>query len=81
MRVRVRLFAILREKAGISSFEMELPAGASVDSVRAEILHRFSTLRPHVPACAFAVNQSYVKGDALLSDGDEVALIPPVSGG
>ena len=81
MRIRVRLFAVVREKAGLSSLELELPAGASVAAARQALLDRFPALGEHLPACAYAVNQAYVKPDSSLSDGDELALIPPVSGG
>ena len=80
MRVLVRLFASYREAAGVGRIELELPSGAKVkDAI-------FSILRDH-PLIAegrqvvIARNQEYVTPDEPLADGDEVALIPPVSGG
>ena len=81
MTVRVRLFAVLREKAGVSECALELPAGSTVAEARGPLLARLPALRDHIDRVAFAVNQSYVKPDARLNDGDELALIPPVSGG
>ena len=81
MTVHVRLFAIVRERAGVSSLLLKLPEGASVATARDSLVQQFPALREHVGRCAYAVNQSYVKPDASLRDGDELALIPPVSGG
>jgi MoaE-MoaD fusion protein len=76
MRVRVRLFAVLRERAGADKLELELPEGALVSDALAQV----QSLTDGVPV-VMAVNQEYAEvGDALHA-GDEVALIPPVSGG
>jgi MoaE-MoaD fusion protein len=76
MQVRVRLFAALRERAGASEVELELPEGALV----ADALRRMSDLTAGVPV-VMAVNQDYADEGVELHGGDEVALIPPVSGG
>lgn len=76
MQVRVRLFAALRERAGTGELELELPDGASV----ADVLERLRDLVDGVPV-VMAVNHEYAGDDAALSAGDELALIPPVSGG
>jgi molybdopterin synthase catalytic subunit len=76
MVVRVRLFAILRERAGRSEIELELPDGARV----ADALGRLEDLAGGLPL-VMAVNREYADGDAPLHAGDELALIPPVSGG
>ena len=81
MTVRVRLFAVVRERVGVSSLELELPGGSTVAAARRALADRFPALADLLPACAFAVNQAYVKLGSPLSDGDELALIPPVSGG
>jgi molybdopterin synthase catalytic subunit len=79
--VRVRLFAVLRERAGASEITLNLPEGATVaDAVRA-VGRDHSALASFLPRVAYALNESYVKTDASLRDGDELALIPPVSGG
>ncbi len=76
MNVRVRLFAGLRERAGVNEMELELPDGACVG----DALERLADIAggAHV---VMAVNREYAKADAPLSPGDELALIPPVSGG
>jgi molybdopterin synthase catalytic subunit len=76
MQVRVRLFAGLRERAGAADVELELPAGARVADVLAEL----SGLTDGIPV-VMAVNHEYADADAPLQPGDELALIPPVSGG
>jgi MoaE-MoaD fusion protein len=76
MRVTVRLFAMLRERAGTARRELELPEGATAGDVWAAL-----DLGPEPEGLALAVNRSYADRAAALTDGDEVALIPPVSGG
>jgi molybdopterin synthase catalytic subunit len=76
MHVRVRLFAGLRERAGAADVELELPVGARVGDVLAEL----SALTDGIPV-VMAVNHEYADADAPLHPGDELALIPPVSGG
>ncbi len=76
MRVTVRLFAGLRERAGISARELDLPAGATV----ADVWPRLD-LDEEPAGLLYAVNQRYADRGTELTDGDEVALIPPVSGG
>jgi molybdopterin converting factor subunit 1 len=81
MHIKVKLFAILRERANMAEFQIELPERSTVDDARQAILQKITELTPLIKRVAFAVNQSYVSTDTMLSDGDELALIPPVSGG
>ena len=81
MRIIVKLFAILRERAKVGEFQIDLAERATVDDARQAILQKLPQLAPLIKRVAFAVNQSYVDADVLLNDGDELALIPPVSGG
>jgi molybdopterin synthase catalytic subunit len=76
MEVRIRLFASLRERAGAPEITLDLPDGALVR----DALERLATVTDGVPA-VMAVNHEYARDDAMLHEGDEVALIPPVSGG
>jgi molybdopterin synthase catalytic subunit len=76
MHVRVRLFAGLRERAGAPDVELELPDGARVK----DALARLGELTNGVPV-VMAVNREYAAGEQVLHPGDELALIPPVSGG
>jgi molybdopterin converting factor subunit 1 len=81
MQVRVRLFASLRESVGRERLELELPDGASVEEAWRSLASRHPALEVLRPSLAAAVNRSYAGFDAPLADGDEVAFIPPVSGG
>ena len=76
MEVTVRLFAMLRERAGASQVTLELPEGARVSDALAEL----SDIAEGLPL-VMAVNREYAKEDHPLDAGDELALIPPVSGG
>jgi MoaE-MoaD fusion protein len=78
VQVVVRLFAGLREQAGTGRAELELPEGARAADAWAALAERLGE-RPD--GVVFAVNRRYVADDEPLGDGDEVALIPPVSGG
>lgn len=81
MKVRVRLFAILRERAGWRERELELPAGSSIDDVWQWLLGEVPTIAATRSSVRFALNRTYAAADEPLSDGDELALIPPVAGG
>ena len=76
MQIRVRLFAGLREQAGVAQRELELPAGSRLADVWPQL-----ELGDEPEGLLYAVNKDYATGDRRLADGDEVALIPPVSGG
>jgi molybdopterin converting factor subunit 1 len=78
--VSVRLFAGLRERAGTDRLEVELPDGARVADVLAAMAGTpVGELRPR--ECVVAVNREYAAADSPVQAGDEVALVPPVSGG
>jgi molybdopterin converting factor subunit 1 len=77
--VHVRLFASYREAAGTNRLETSLRTGASVNDLLMSLEDRLPVLRQ--TRGLVAVNHSYVQPDTILQDGDEVALIPPVSGG
>lgn len=76
--VRVRFFALLRERAGCEERCVELPSGSTV----ADLLERVGRELPDLPpGMAAAVDRTYASPDRRLHGGEEVALIPPVSGG
>ena len=81
MTVRVRFFAILRDRAGTDVADVELPANATVGVALESIATRFAAIASLLPRVAPAVNLAYARRDDVLHDGDELALIPPVSGG
>jgi molybdopterin synthase catalytic subunit len=81
MRIRVLLFGQLKDIVGRPEEFLEMQAGARVSSVVALYGERFPELRGLAPSIACSVNQEYAAGSSLLQDGDEVGLLPPVSGG
>ena len=76
MVVTIRLFAMLRERAGAGEIELDLPEGARVR----DALARLDDLAGGLPL-VMAINRDYADADSELRPGDELALIPPVSGG
>jgi molybdopterin synthase catalytic subunit len=82
MTISVRLFAILRERAGQDRIALELDPGSTVDDALAALAREPGLAEPlDRMAVAMAVNRDYASGDTELHAGDELALIPPVSGG
>jgi molybdopterin converting factor subunit 1 len=81
MRVRVRLFAGLREIAGVGKLEIDLTEGAAVGDLLKALHDEYPRLADMTPRTIISVNQDFATLDSLLGDGDEVALFPPVSGG
>jgi sulfur-carrier protein len=81
MKITLRMFAILRERSGVSQTEMELADGATVAAAMEEAGRRFACISTLLPRTAAAVNRNYAKPADVLHEGDELALIPPVSGG
>ena len=81
MRVRVRLFAVQRELAGARDVALDLPDGATIEDAWSVLVARLPVLAPGRPSLRFARNAAYAPSSTVLADGDEVAMIPPVSGG
>ncbi len=80
-RLRLKLFATLRERAHASELAREYPDGLTVAEIWRELVREFPALGGHHDSVGFAVNQEYVEGDFRPHNEDEVAFIPPVSGG
>ncbi|GBC76087.1 Molybdopterin synthase sulfur carrier subunit [bacterium HR07] len=80
MRVRVKLFSLLREAVGTGEFFVNF-SGETAGELWEELERQHPALAPFRPARAIAVNRHHAREDARLSDGDEVAFFPPVSGG
>jgi molybdopterin converting factor subunit 1 len=81
MRVTVLFFGVLKEMLSSQSQTLDLPAGSTVDAVLEYYRERLPQQPKLWSTLAIAVNQSYAVKGCLLRDGDEVALLPPVSGG
>jgi molybdopterin converting factor subunit 1 len=81
MQVRVLYFGVLKDMVGHRSCEMDLPEGSSVAELVDRHRAQLRASKELWDSIAVAVNQQYAKAVEVLRDGDEVALLPPVSGG
>jgi len=81
MKMQVLFLGPSRMFTGTDAAEVELPEGSSVADLRRALSENFKTLSPALATIRVAVNQTFVEDDTVLAPGDEVALIPPVSGG
>ncbi len=81
MRVRVRLFATYREITGEGAVPWTLPDGARLRELLDALVGTYPRLAMHADTMLLAVNLNYASPDVILHDGDEVAVMPPVSGG
>ena len=81
MKVKVQFFALYRERAGLSHMPLELPSGATVAQALDEIKRLFPSLAPPQVDIVVAVNAEYAGSEVVLQESDDLALIPPVSGG
>jgi molybdopterin converting factor subunit 1 len=80
-RITLKLFATLRERAGQAELSREFPDGTTVGEIWRAMVREFPALGGHRDSVGFAVNQEYVEGNFKPRAGDEIAFIPPVSGG
>lgn len=81
MDIVVRFFALYRERAACNSHPLALPEGSTVAEMTTEIRKQFPRLAPPEVKIVVAVNADYAEPDVVLHQGDDVCLIPPVSGG
>jgi molybdopterin converting factor subunit 1 len=81
VRVTIRLFARLRDIVGTAELEQDLAAPATIRDVWAGLVAAHPDLAAYAMTLSCARNEEYAKMDAVLHDGDEVAFLPPVSGG
>ena len=81
MRVTVRLFARLRDIAGAGELTREAPSGANVRAVWQSLVSDYPELAAYEKSISCAINADYSRFTATVADGDEVAFLPPVSGG
>jgi molybdopterin converting factor subunit 1 len=79
--VRVLYFASAQGLANLKSEDMQLKEGGSVRDMAAEMLRRHPSLKSIEPTIRYSVNFEIANGSALLHEGDEVAVLPPVAGG
>ena len=81
IKIHVKFFAVVREQAGTSEFALHLSDSSTVAEARDAIADRFPQIRTLVNRSAYALNRVYAAPDTRIVSGDELAVIPPVSGG
>lgn len=81
MKLRVLFFSVLRDITGTDEIVVDLPIGSTMADLLVQIESRWPKLRDWQNSLLLALDQTYVKSDALLHDGAEVAIMPPVQGG
>ena len=81
MRVTVRVFARLRDIVGARELVRDAAPGATIRGVWRDLASEYPELAPYERSISAAVNTEYAKMDRVVGDGDEVAFLPPVSGG
>lgn len=81
MRVVVRLFARLRDIAGAAELPRDVGAGSTIGTVWRELVREFPDLADYERSMSSAVNADYARMDHVVHEGDEIAFLPPVSGG
>jgi molybdopterin synthase catalytic subunit len=81
MKVTLRLFAGLRDLLGERQICLELPEGATISDLREQLGRRYPAVEPYLHTTACAIREEFVPRGHRLRDGDDVAIIPPVSGG
>ena len=77
----ILLFASIAEKVGKRRIDLSLSPGETVAQVCERLAWAHPQMRPYVPNLLYALDEEYVKADAIVTDGATLALIPPVSGG
>ena len=80
-KIKVRLFANLRELVGEREITITVPSGVTVSYLNNEILKKYPQLRSFSNKFVTSVNYKVTSGDTIINSGDEIALLPPVSGG
>ena len=81
MRITILVFAKLRDRVGAPRLVRDVPAGSTVEGVWQALAAEFPGAAPYRAALSAAVNAAYAKFSTPVADGDEVAFLPPVSGG
>jgi molybdopterin converting factor subunit 1 len=81
MKVKVLLFASFREVVGTSQSTLDVRQGATLNDVWSALVAQHPRLEPHTGTAAFAINGEYARPTQPAAEGDEIAFLPPVSGG
>jgi molybdopterin converting factor subunit 1 len=81
MLVNLKFFASCREIVGVNGIQIELVEGTNTALLLDVVVKQFPQLSSQLQDISLAVNKSYIESDTVLNDGDEVAFLPPISGG
>ncbi len=81
MKINVLLFASLRDIAGKGQLELEVEENCTVEDLSKKLYELYPKVESFKSSVRIALNQEFVEGDIELRDGDEIAYLPPVSGG
>src|SRR5262245_58559703 len=81
MQVKLLFFASLKDIVGSRQLDLDVPSGVTVNDLLETLEKRYPKLGPYRSIVLTSVNEDYVDKEAVVSDGDEVAIFPPVSGG
>jgi molybdopterin converting factor subunit 1 len=79
--IKVLFFATLRDRVGVRSVELQIPAQTNVAGLKSLLMERFLALKESLGQVLVSVNQEYAFDDAIIPNNAEIALFPPVSGG
>lgn len=80
-RVKLLLFATLRDRAGTSSMELEIPSDLTVQGLKDKLSVEYPNLRDSMSSVLITINREYAFDDAIIPPNAELAMFPPVSGG
>ena len=80
-RVTVLFFATLRDRAGTKSVELEIPAETTVQDLKGKVVDAYPGLKDTMDTVVISINREFAFDESLVSQGAEVAMFPPVSGG
>lgn len=80
-RVKLLFFATLRDRAGAKSIELDIPADLTVQGLKDKISKEYPTLKESMSSVLITINREYAFDDAVIPEGAELAMFPPVSGG
>lgn len=81
MRIRLKFFGPLRDVAKMAETEIRLKEDTTVGDLVRILGERFPNLQEHLKVVSFSIDDEYASREAVLNDGDEVGLLPPISGG
>jgi len=79
--VKVLFFASLKDITGESGIDLELDENADVESLKVEVTSMYPKLKPFMSFVKIAINQEFAEANSVIKNGDELAILPPVSGG